>query len=204
MKGSFEMMAQAGFSEACDRNKGFILEVLMRELAECATVLEVGSGTGQHAVHFARNLPGLKWQPSDTGDYLVGLRARLAAEGPENIETPLELDVRMSPWPASGADGIFSANVLHYMSWECVTAFFRGVGEALSATGVVCIYGPFRYAGEFTSESNARFDQFLRTQDPDRGIRDFEAVDELAQAQNLKLTRDIPMPANNQLLVWRR
>jgi cyclopropane fatty-acyl-phospholipid synthase-like methyltransferase len=204
MTGSFEAMAQAGFSEACERNKDPILDVLRRELSGRTNVLEIGSGTGQHAVHFGRHLPGLTWQPSDTGEYLPGLRARLSAEAPDNVESPLEIDVRMQPWPAAVFDGVFSANSLHYMSGDCVEAFFRGVGEALSETGVLCVYGPFRYEGDFTSESNARFDQLLRQRNPDRGIRDYETVNELAQALGLKLLRDVSMPANNQLLVWRR
>jgi cyclopropane fatty-acyl-phospholipid synthase-like methyltransferase len=203
MKDSFEAMARAGFSEACERNKDFILDVLREEFAGCSTVLEIGSGTGQHAVHFARNLPGLTWQPSDRGDYLDGLRVRISAEAPGNVATPRELDVRRRSWTEARFDGVFSANALHFMSLDCVRDFFRGVGEVLSSPGVLCVYGPFRYGGAYTSDSNSRFDEHLRAQDPDRGIRDFEAVDEFAQAQGLKLLRDVPMPANNQLLVWR-
>ena len=165
---------------------------------------KIGSGTGQHAVHFGRNMPHLSWQPTDTGVYLDGLRARLMSEAPSNVAEPLELDVRMRPWPADGFDGVFSANSLHYMSWRCVEAFFRGVGEILSAPGMLCIYGPFRYRGDFTSDSNARFDQYLRQEDPERGVRDFEAVDKLACEQGLKIIQDVAMPANNQLLIWRR
>ena len=204
MKGSFEAMATAGFSEACERNKDFILEVLLAAFADCATVLEIGSGTGQHAAHFARHMPHLTWQPTDTGRYLGGLRARVLSEAPDNVQTPLELDVRMQPWPVRDFDGMFSANSLHFMSWGCIEEFFRGAGEVLSNTGILCVYGPFRYGGDYTSESNARFDEYLKLDDAERGIRDFEAVDALAEAEGLRLFRDVPMPANNQLLVWKR
>lgn len=204
MSGSFEAMARADFSEACERNKGPILEVLQEAFVDCSTVLEIGSGTGQHAVYFSRNLPNLRWQPSDTPDYLDGLVQRIAAEAPGNVDVPIELDVRMQPWPVGAFDGVFSANSLHFMSWHCAENFFRGVGEALSNPGVLCVYGPFRYDGQYTSDSNLNFDRYLRDRDPERGVRDFEAVDELANKAGLTLFQDAPMPANNQLLVWRR
>ena len=116
----------------------------------------------------------------------------------------MELDVRMQPWPVGLFDGVFSANTLHFMSSSCVEHFFRGVGETLTTQGVLCVYGPFRYAGEFTSDSNARFDQHLKQVDAQKGIKDFEAIDELANAERLKLVQDVAMPANNQMLVWRR
>jgi hypothetical protein len=204
MKDSFQSMASAGFSEACERNKDVILDVLREVLADCSTVLEIGSGTGQHVVHFARHLPGLSWQPGDTLEYLPGLRTRLEAEAPENVSEPVELDVRMDPWPVAGFDAAFSANSLHFMSFECVERFFQGVGQASHARSVLCVYGPFCYGGAFTSVSNANFDQYLQRSDPVRGIRDFEAVDKLAQAEGFELVRDVSMPANNQTLVWQR
>jgi cyclopropane fatty-acyl-phospholipid synthase-like methyltransferase len=204
MKKSFEAMARANYSEACERNKEAILTVLCEAFSDCETILEIGSGTGQHAVHFARHLPGLCWQPSDKPEYLDGLRNRLTIEAPVNVAVPVELDVRMRPWPVDIFDGVFSANTLHFMSLECVEMFFRGIGRALSDRGVVCVYGPFRYNGEFTSESNARFDQTLKQGDARRGIRDFETVHEYATNEGLQLVRDVPMPANNQVLIWRR
>lgn len=197
-------MAEAGVSEACERNKDFILEVLKEAFSRCATVLEIGSGTGQHAAHFARNMPELRWQPSDKAEYLNGLNKRLSAAAPDNVEVALELDVRMDPWPVGVFDGIFSANSLHFMSWDCVVKLFRGVGRVMSDHGALCIYGPFCYSGEFTSESNAQFDEYLRQTDPDRGIRNFEAVNKLAEAEGLVLISDVSMPANNRTLVWRR
>jgi cyclopropane fatty-acyl-phospholipid synthase-like methyltransferase len=191
-----------GFSEACERNKAPILEVLEDTFSNCQSVLEIGSGTGQHVVHFARSLPAIVWQPTDADDYLPGLRARLQAENCSNIEAAVKLDVRMSPWPVGQYGGVFSANTLHYMGADCVEAFFVGVGAAVQAGGLLVVYGPFRYAGQFTSDSNARFDEFLRQTDPVRGVRDFEWVNELAIAQGFSLWQDIMMPANNQLLVW--
>jgi SAM-dependent methyltransferase len=204
MQAGAEVMAEMGFSEACERNKQPILNVLQQAFGACNDILEVGSGTGQHAVCFARALRHLSWQPTDTGDYLPGLRNRLNAEAPENVADVIELDVRMRPWPVNHYDGIFSANTLHYMGKDCVEAFFDGVAKALLPGGVLAVYGPFIYKGDFTSSSNARFDIFLKQEDPLRGIRDFEWVAELASAKQLELRDDYALPANNQLLIWRK
>lgn len=191
-------------SEACERNKGPILEILRSAFSSSRRVLEIGSGTGQHAVYFARHLPWLLWQPSDTAEYLAALRARLAQETCVNLAPPVELDVRRRPWPCTAVDGVFSANTLHIMPWQAVQDFFSGVGAVLSADGVLCVYGPFRYAKRYTSASNEVFDRYLRERDAASGIRDFEAVNELATRAELGLQADHAMPANNQLLVWRR
>jgi cyclopropane fatty-acyl-phospholipid synthase-like methyltransferase len=191
-------------SEACERNKGPILEILRVELAACRRVLEVGSGTGQHAVHFAAHLPHLTWQPSELGEALTALAARIRLEGPPNLRAPFALDVRAHPWPVEPVDAVFSANTLHIMGWGAVREFFRGVGEALGRQGVLCVYGPFNYSGRYTSDSNAEFDACLKSRDAQSGLRDFEAVDALARAQGLTPAADHPMPANNRTLVWRR
>jgi len=191
-------------SDAAERNKAPILQVIGAEFAQTRRVLEIGSGTGQHALHFCAHLPHLTWEPSDTGDYLPSLRERLRQEGGPNLRPVIELDVRTQPWPVEGVDGVFSANTLHIMSWSSVQDFFRGVGRVLSVPAVLCIYGPFRYGGRYTSESNATFDEYLRNRDPESGIRDFEALDNLARQQGLQLAADHAMPANNQLLVWKR
>jgi cyclopropane fatty-acyl-phospholipid synthase-like methyltransferase len=200
---------QFSVSAAAERNQGPILEILSTQLAQTRRVLEIGSGTGQHALHFAAHLPHLEWQPTDMGEYLPALRERLAFEGQHakssaNLRPVIELDVRSKPWPVEPVDGIFSANTLHIMSWSSVQQFFRGVGEVLTAPGVLCIYGPFRYDGRYTSDSNAVFDHYLRKRDPDSGIRDFEALDDLARTQGLRIAADHAMPANNQLLVWKK
>lgn len=191
------------FSDACERNKDPILKILTVAFAGSRRVLEIGSGTGQHAVHFARHLPHLAWQPTDMDENLPGLAQRVRLEGPPNLLAPLELDVRGARWPAGPFDAVFSANTLHIMDWESVRHFFRGVGAMLSA-GVLCVYGPFRYGGRYTTESNAAFDRTLRARDPASGLRDFEAVNELAAEQGLALTADHAMPANNQTLVWKK
>jgi cyclopropane fatty-acyl-phospholipid synthase-like methyltransferase len=204
MKHSSGDGASVGFSEACERNKASILEVLQVAFKNAARVLEVGSGTGQHAVHFARSLPQLIWQPADQREYLPALKAGLELEVPVNISAAIELDVRMSPWPVAGFDGVFSANTLHYMGVDCVEAFFSGVGQTLRPDGILVVYGPFNYAGRHTSDSNVRFDEWLSKSDPVRGIRDFEWVNDLAALQQLELLEDLAMPANNRCLVWRR
>jgi SAM-dependent methyltransferase len=190
-------------SEAAERNKAPILEIISAAFATTRRVLEIGSGTGQHAVYFAERLPHLVWQPSDTGEYLPELRERLRTHGVANLRPVIELDVRTDPWPVEPVDGIFTANTLHIMSWDCVQHFFRGVGSLLTSPGTLCVYGPFRYDGRYTSESNAVFDDYLRKRDPGSGIRDFEALDALARGQGLRLAADNPMPANNQLLIWK-
>ncbi len=192
------------FSDACERNKGPLLAILADAFAEVTRVLEIGSGTGQHAVWFAQNLPHLTWQPSDVAANLADLRERLDLEGPDNLGSAIELDVAGLPWPVAAHDGVFSANTLHIMSWAHVAHFFRGVGAVLGGGGTLCVYGPFRYGGQFTTPSNAEFDLWLKRRDPASGVRDFEAVDALAGAQGLRLLADHAMPANNQALVWRK
>jgi len=195
------------FSEACERNKGPILEVLQRWLRnQAGMVLEIGAGTGQHAVHFARNLPRMSWQPTERLESLAALAARVEVEGSSNLLAPAELDVEQGAWPcdAESVDAVYTANTLHIVSWPQVQALFRGVDRILRDDGLLVVYGPFRYGGQFTSHSNAVFDAALRARDPLSGIRDFEAVDSLAVAQGLRLVEDCAMPANNQALVWRR
>lgn len=190
------------FSEAAERNRQPILQILRGTLVPRRHVVEIGAGTGQHAVHFARELPHLEWQPTDRAEYLPGLAARIALEGSANLHPPIELDVAQPDWPLFTADAVYSANTLHIMSWPEVEAFFCGVGRILEEGGVLAVYGPFRYGGSFTTESNAAFDRSLRGRDPASGIRDFEAVNALAAAQGLELQADHAMPANNQLLTW--
>jgi cyclopropane fatty-acyl-phospholipid synthase-like methyltransferase len=191
-------------SEACERNKGPILEVLRAELAGSARVLEIGSGTGQHAVYFAAHLPHLTWQPSELAENLAPLAERIRREGTANLRAPLVLDVCAEPWGVERCDAVFSANTLHIMGWSAVEQFFSGVGAVLERPGVLCVYGPFRFHGGYTSDSNAEFDRHLKTRDPASGQRDFEALDALAAASGLELAADHAMPANNRTLVWRR
>jgi len=190
-------------SEACERNKGPILAVLREELAACTRVLEVGSGTGQHAVHFAARLPHLVWQPSELPENLPPLDERIRLEGGANLRAPVRLDVREDPWTAAPVDAVFSANTLHIMGWSAVCEFFRGAASVLVRPGVVCVYGPFRFEGRHTSASNAAFDHDLRQRDPASGVRDFGALDAQARERGLTFTANHAMPANNRTLVWR-
>jgi cyclopropane fatty-acyl-phospholipid synthase-like methyltransferase len=191
-------------SEACERNKGPILAVLAQELAHATRVLEIGSGNGTHALHFAAHLPHLSWQPTELPENLPALTARLAQAGLANLAAPLPLDARDRPWQLPAVDAVFSANTLHIMGWPAVEDFFHGVGTVLSPHGVLCVYGPFRFAGAYTSASNADFDRWLQGRDPASGVRDFEALDALARAQQLQCSADHDMPANNRTLIWRR
>lgn len=195
-------MTERPFAPACERNKEPILAVLREHFADREHVLEVGSGTGQHAVHFAANLPHLVWQTSDRAENLPGVRAWLEYARLSNTPPPLALDVT-GDWPDQRFDAVFSANTLHIMSWPEVETFFARLTDVLAADAVLAIYGPFRYGGRHTSDSNAAFEASLQAAVPYRAIRDFEAVDALAQALGLKLVQDLAMPANNRCLVWR-
>jgi SAM-dependent methyltransferase len=190
------------FSDACERNREPILQVLRRAFADRTSVLEIGSGTGQHAAYFAPALPHLAWQPSDVAENLPSIRVwREEAETPRLLE-PIELDVDQ-PFPAVQADAVFSANTCHIMSWPQVERFVAGVGKLLPEGGVFALYGPFHYGGKPTSPSNAEFDAWLRNRDPKSGVRDFEAIRDLAAKRGLALEGDNAMPANNRLLVFR-
>jgi hypothetical protein len=184
------------YSEACERNRAPILEVLGRIFAERRFVLEIGSGTGQHAAYFAPELPHLIWQASDVAANLPGIR-EWVSDPP-----PIELDVD-NEWPPVDADAVFSANTCHIMSWPQVERMFAGIGR-MDSVQVFCLYGPFNYGGRPTSESNARFDAMLRARDPASGLRDYEAIAALARRSGLAAVEDNPMPANNRMLVFKR
>ncbi len=192
------------FSEACERNKSHILRVLQEEFRQVGDVLEVGSGTGQHAAYFARHLPHLRWHPSDLGVNHASILGWAREEGVSNVLPPRTLNVDDLPWSVPPVEGVFTANTVHIIHWGSVQNLFRGVGAVLGEGGVFCVYGPFNYNGRYTSDSNAMFDQWLKQRDPGSGIRDFEAVDVLARSHGLTLHDDHTMPANNRLLVWRR
>jgi SAM-dependent methyltransferase len=198
------VMTQAKpYSDACERNREPILEVLRDHFADRRLVLEVGSGTGQHAVHFAAALPYLTWQTSDLAPSLPGIRLRLEESALPNLPPPIVLDAT-GPWPNTRFDAVFTANTLHIMSWPEVRALFASLPTVLAADATLAVYGPFNYDGRFTSPSNAAFDEWLKQRSPHSGIRDFAAVDELARSIGFALVQDRPMPANNRTLVWRR
>ncbi|MCC5794322.1 MAG: DUF938 domain-containing protein [Chromatiales bacterium] len=191
------------YSEACERNKGPILTALGPLLGDARKVLEIGSGTGQHAVWFAGNMDWLTWQPSELPEWLPRLAARLEAEAPVNLAPPLCLDVREHDWSPAGYDAVFTANTLHIMHWPAVQALFARMSE-LSPGAWLCVYGPFAFHGRHTSASNIAFDRSLRARDPGSGVRDVADLDRLASAAGLRREHDIPLPANNRLLAWRR
>jgi SAM-dependent methyltransferase len=192
------------FSAACERNKDPILEVLRIRFAGRGQVLEIGSGTGQHAVHFSRALENLIWHPTEQLAYLPDLAERVKLEGPPNLRAPTLLDVRQAVWPLRSVDALFTANTLHIMSWPEVMALFHGVGSVLAPGGVLCIYGPFRYDGRYTSDSNRDFDRMLQERDAQSGLRDLTAVTALAGQYGLHLDADHDLPANNRLAVFNK
>ena len=192
------------FSSAAERNQKPILDQLQELLPPQGTVIEIGSGTGQHAVFFADNLPGLLWQPSDRQENLAGLGCRFSATDNDRILPLLKLDVLRDPWPEHSYEAAYSANTAHIMSWEAVVAMFAGVSAHLIDHGRFCLYGPFNINNSFTSESNALFDQSLRAQDPQMGIRDMQAIELLANHHHMKLEYKIAMPANNFILVLKK
>jgi len=189
---------------ATQRNREPILAILARWLTSPARVLEIASGTGQHAVHFAGRLPNLAWQPSDADPAaLPSIQAWIDAEGGPNLAAPLELDVRSQSWPVDSVDAIFNANMIHIAPWEVAEGLFAGAGRVLGTDGLLFLYGPFKVGGAHTAPSNAAFDEGLRSRDPTWGIRDREAVETLAETSGLVLVEINEMPANNQLLVFR-
>ena len=192
------------FSPACERNRDPILAVLRDAYADRHEVLEIGSGSGQHAVHFAAAMPWLSWQCSDVDDNLPGIRAWLDDAALPNTPPPLQLDLALPQPTARRFDALFSANTLHIIGWPLVEALFARLSDWLQPSATVVVYGPFNYAGTFTSDSNRGFDGWLKARDPRSGIRDFEAVDALARTAGLVLVDDRAMPANNRCLTWRR
>ncbi|MFQ5642572.1 MAG: DUF938 domain-containing protein [Thiogranum sp.] len=189
-------------SESCDQNRSCILEVLRVELAGRKRLLEIGSGTGQHAVYFAAEFPQLLWQTSDVPACHAGINAWREDSTAHNVLAPIALDVCKEDWPETTYDAIFSANTVHIMSWPEVECLFTGISTTLESGGVFCLYGPFNYNGRYTSDSNASFDRWLKARDPLSGIRDFEALQEQAARAGLELWKDYAMPANNRTLVW--
>ena len=192
------------FSQACENNKHPILKIIREVFNTPVTVWEIGSGTGQHACFFASELRYLIWQPTDLAANIPGIQAWRNEARLANLNEPLVLDVADSAWPCNQIDALFTANSLHIMSWRKVEQLFERLEFYLNPQAKVCLYGPFNYNGRYTSESNARFDQWLKSRDPLSGIRDFEAILALAGQSGLCLKKDSAMPANNRLLVFGR
>lgn len=190
------------FSQACANNREPIYKIINRVFSDREKILEVGSGTGQHAAAFAPRMPHLTWQTSDLFENHAGIYQWCEFVDVPNLKAPILLDVNQMPWPTGRVDGIYTANTLHIMSWSSVQNFFSALSTVLSVNGRVVIYGPFNYHGAYTSPSNEQFDYWLKARDPESGIRDFEAVNALAEQAGLLLLEDNDMPANNRLLVW--
>ena len=187
---------------AAERNSGPILEVIRKVFADASSVLEIGSGTGQHAVHFGQAMPQLSWQTSDLEENHAGIRAWLDDAGLANVHDPIVVDVLTAELPASSYDAVYSANTTHVMHIEAVRKMFELVASVLRVGGVFCLYGPFRQDGAFNAASNAEFDAKLRGQDPAMGIRDLEDLDGFAGSNGLRRARLVSMPSNNHLVVW--
>lgn len=189
---------------ACDRNRDPILSVIRPILKETKAVLEIGAGTGQHAVYFAQALPHLQWHASDLADNHGGIRAWLEDACLDNVHGPHHLDVSHESWAVPETDAVFTANSMHIMSWPLAQRLLAGVGSHLPVGGSFLAYGPFNYNGQFTSDSNAQFEIWLKNRDPKSGIRDFEAIVEHAEAAGMALVSDYEMPANNRLLHFKK
>ena len=192
------------YASSCDQNKEPILAVLSEVLADSKDVLEVGTGTGQHAIFFAEKLPHLTWQCSDQTQYHEGIHQWLAEADLPNVLPPIALNVSTDTWPSTLYDALYSANVTHIMHWDNVVDLFTQGAKCLKPQGKFVSYGPFNYGGRYTSQGNQQFDQHLKSGDPLSGIRDFDDLQELASENGLKLINDYEMPANNRILVWQK
>jgi len=191
------------FAPACERNQRYILDVLKRVFPRAGNVLEIGSGTGQHAVYFGAHLPHLQWQPTDLAESLPSIEAWRREAGLANVLEPVVLDLSSAGELPLRPDYVVSINTLHIVAWPLVESLFKLAGQALQGGGILYCYGPFRYAGRELEPSNERFDRSLRARDPQSGIRFFEEINRLAADHGLVHEGDEPMPANNRSLWWR-
>lgn len=196
-------MMNRPYSESCDQNRQAILQVITPFLENCKNVLEIGSGTGQHAVYLAERFPGLTWQTSDLPENHAGIASWIEHSRLNNVLYPIALDVAKT-WPKDQFDIIFSANTLHIMSSEHVARLFSSLPACMHAGSRFIVYGPFNYNGEYTSESNRQFDAWLQQRDVSSGIRNFDWLEDIGASTGLKCTHDFAMPANNRTLVWQK
>ena len=193
-----------GYSQAAENNKAPIALIMGRHLPPDASVLEIGSGAGQHALHMSNTFPGMTWLPSEREVVIPILRSNLAHYGPNNIQPPLVLDLEDFTWSGGPVDAVYAANVMHIVSETLGERLVQLAAEALTSSGLLMLYGPYKYNGQFTTQSNATFDQWLKDRDPASGVRDFEAVIATAQCTGLTLTHSYAMPANNLMLIFER
>jgi len=192
------------YSESCDQNREPILSVIEPILTDRQAVLEIGSGTGQHAAYFAAKMPHLSWHTSDRAEYHAGICQWLLDADLDNTFNPVVLDVLLSDWPQLTIDAVFTANTAHIMHDEDVAAMLAGVGRLLTDSGLFILYGPINYNQQYTSESNKTFDSWLKNRDPLSGIPHFEELERMAVNAGLLLKNDYPMPENNRILVWQK
>ena len=197
-------MMNRPYAESCEQNKQPILGVLKETFTDAGKLLEIGSGTGQHAVYFSQHLDNIIWQPSEMRDQIAGIDLWLKDVEHDRIQKPQLLDVAEEDWPFDTMDYVFTANTTHIMTWSHVVSMFKGIAQILKSGGKFAQYGPFNYQGQYTSESNARFDEWLKNRDPVSAIRDFEELEKLAQENDMRLLKDYEMPANNRILIWQK
>ncbi len=195
-------MNKKPYAQACVKNGPPILGVLRQRLPDHGRVLEIASGTGQHAIYFGKALPGIEWQTSDLKGMHSGMQQWLDEAKLGNVLSPLFLDVMADVWPEKNYDAVFSANSAHIMPTEAVEKMFFGVARVLAQGGLFFLYGPFMYAGKHSSDSNYLFDCWLKSNDPQRGVRDVDWLKKIALTVNVRLLEDVEMPANNRMLVW--
>ena len=195
-------MKNKPYAESCDQNRNAILDVIQPLLVNSRSLLEIGSGTGQHAVYFTEELPHVTWHSSDRAENLEGIKLWLSDADNERLPPPIELDVRQNNWPEIIVDTVFTANTCHIMNQQSVEIMIAQIGKLLPAGGQLIIYGPFNYNQQYTSPSNEKFDQWLKQRDPESAIRHFEDMNELAEKAGLNLLGDYEMPANNRVLCW--
>ncbi|WP_373020064.1 DUF938 domain-containing protein [Thiomicrorhabdus sp.] len=195
---------QKPYAQSSEENKQVILEAIQPLLKNRQDVLEIGSGTGQHAVYFGKQMPHLIWQTSELAENHPGILLWLEEAGLDNVLPPLALNVSGNDWPEKTYDALFTANTFHIMGRQNVSDLFANISNLLNSQGLVLVYGPFNFNGDFTSDSNRQFDQFLKNRDPNSGIKDFEWLNELAADAGLMFKQDIAMPQNNRILCWQK
>ena len=205
VKHSIEMSADnLAVAESCLRNQEPIFDVLSKELQSGSVVLELGSGTGQHAAFISQRLPQIRWQPSELAENIPAINAWREHVKAENFLPPLVLDIAQDLWPVKQVDAVFSANLVHFVGWEKVRSMMAGIGRVLRTSGLAIFYGPYNYNSEFTSAGNRQLDEWLKSRDPSSGIKDFEQIVITARKEKLRLIKDIDMPANNRILVMQK
>ena len=197
-------MKNKPYADSCDQNRDAILNIIQPLLLNSKSVLEIGSGTGQHAAYFSERLPHLIWNSSDRVENIEGIKLWLSENNTKKSPPPVELDVTQETWPEISFDTVFTANTCHIMNQQSVEIMFKHIGDLLPDDGQLIIYGPFNYHQQYTSLSNQQFDQWLKLRNPESSIRNFEELNNLAKKAEMTLVADYEMPANNRILHWKK